>query len=222
MDLEAITELDPDLILAANLHITEVVPALEELGFTVVVIDPPDLMSVLDGIELVAYVTDQEGVADELLAEMRARIDAVTAAVEGLEKPRTFWELSNDLWTSGPGSFVDDLINRAGGMNVAAEADSQWVQLDNESVVAADPEVIFLADHPFGESKETLSERPGWSELSALQEGRVVEIIDTDMFSRPGPRVVDALELAAFALHPDAFECELYLDSEAISTDIDC
>jgi iron complex transport system substrate-binding protein len=206
VNIEVVTEVEPDLILAANIHITEVVPALEQLDLTVVVIDPADIPGVLDGITLVGEITDREEEAAMVVADMQTRIDAVSAAVEGREKSRTFWEISNDLWTAGPSSFINDLITRAGGDNIAADADSPWAQLSNEAIIEADPEVIFLADHPYGETKETLAERPGWDEISAIVNGRVIEVANTDIFSRPGPRVVDALEEAARALHPDAFE----------------
>jgi len=206
VNTEKVVELEPDLILAANIHATEVVPALEKLGLTVVVIDPPDIPAVLKGIKLVGKITGQEEAAEALTAELQERIDAITKAVEGLEKPRVFWEISSDLWTAGPGSFINDIIVRAGGENIAAEAEAPWVQLSNEVIIAADPEVIFLADHPFGETAESVAARPGWDEISAVVNDRIIEVEDTDIFSRPGPRVVDALEMAAKALHPDAFE----------------
>lgn len=206
VDTEKVVELEPDLILAANIHIAEAVPALEKLGLTVVVVSPADVPAVLEGIKLVGRIIGQEKEAEALTAEMQERVDAVAKAVEGREKPRVFWEVDSELWTAGPGSFINDLIVRAGGKNIAAEADSPWVQLNSEAIIAADPEVIFLADHPFGETAETVTARPGWDEISAVVNDRIVEIEDTDIFSRPGPRVVDALEMAAKALHPDAFE----------------
>ena len=206
VDAEKVVELAPDLILASNIHLDEVVPALEKLDLTVVVIDPPDVPAVLEGIKLVGRIASQEQEAGTLTADMQKRIDAVTKAVEGREKPRVFWELSNDLWTAGPGSFVHDLIVRAGGENIAAEADSSWAQLNAEAIVAADPGVIFLADHPGGETTETVAARPGWEEISAVVNTHIVEIEDINIFSHPGPRVADALEMVAQALHPDAFE----------------
>ena len=206
VDTEKVVELKPDLILAANLHIGEVVTALEELGLTVIVISPPDVPAVLESIKLIGQITDKDEEAAVLTTEMQERIDAVTQAVDGEYPPRVFWEISNDLWTAGPGSFINDLIMRAGGENISADAESPWVQYSNEAIIDADPEVIFLADHPFGESIETVVVRPGWSTISAVVNNRIIEVVNTDMFSRPGPRVVDALELVAKALHPDAFE----------------
>ena len=206
VDTEKVVEVGPDLILVANIHAAEVVPALEKLGLTVVVIDPPDIAGVLEGIKLVGKMTSQEKEAEALTAEMQERINLVAKSVEGRERSRVFWEISSDLWTAGPGSFINDLIVRAGGENIAAEAEAPWAQLSNEAIIAADPEVIFLADHPFGETAETVAARPGWDKISAVVNDCVVEIKDTDIFSRPGPRVVDALEMAAKALHCDAFE----------------
>jgi iron complex transport system substrate-binding protein len=206
VDTEKLVAQDPDLVLVANLHVGEVVPALEQLGLTVAVVAPPDVPAVLESIKLVGQITGKDAEAAALTAEMQERIDAVAQAVEGQEKPRVFWEVSSDLWTAGPGSFINDLIVRAGGENIAADAESAWAQLSNEAIIAADPEIVFLADHPFGESAETVAARPGWDAISAVANDRIVEVVDTDMFSRPGPRVVDALEMAAKALHPDAFE----------------
>jgi iron complex transport system substrate-binding protein len=206
IDIETIAVLDPDLVLAANLHITDVVPALEALGMTVVVIDPLDFPAVLEGIALVAEITGQQAAGQVLLEDMQIRADALASALAGREPRRAFWELDSDLWTAGPGSFVDDLITRAGGENIAADADSPWVQLSNETIIAADPEVVFLADYLFGETQASVAERPGWDQLSAVRNDAVIEVTDTDIFSRPGPRVVDALEFAARSLHPEAFE----------------
>ena len=206
ISIEQVVELAPDLIVADSMHIAEAVPALEDLGLKVVVIDPTNVPAVLEGIELLGRITQRQKEAQALTAQMQEAIDAIAQAVDGHEKLRVFWELSYDLWTAGPGSFIDDLIVRSGGDNVAAAADSSWVQLSNEAIIAADPEVILLADHPFGETMETVAARPGWDKISAVVNNRIIEISDTDLVSRPGPRVVEALEFIAKVLHPDAFE----------------
>lgn len=207
VNTEKVVEVQPDLILVASIHIPEVLPALEELGFTVLVLDAHDLPGVLEGIRLVGKVAAQEEAAESLTAQMQQRADAVAQAVAGRERPRVYWELDSTLWTAGPGSFVQDLIERAGGQNIAADAERAWVQLNAETIIAADPEVIFLASHPYGESAESVAARAGWDKISAVVNGRIVELTEEqgDMVSRPGPRVIDALELIARALHPDAF-----------------
>ena len=111
-----------------------------------------------------------------MVCELQARVDAVTDAVAGAPRPRVFFELSPDLYTAGPGSYIDDLITRAGGDNVAAGAAEMWPQLSAEAVVSADPEVILLADHEAGITAEQVAARPGWQRMSAVQQGRIVSL----------------------------------------------
>ncbi|MCS7285816.1 MAG: ABC transporter substrate-binding protein [Anaerolineae bacterium] len=205
VSIEKLLALNPDLVLVSSIHIAQVLPELEKLGLTAAVIDAHDLPQVLDSILLVGKMTGREKEAEALVAEMRKRMDAVTKAVEGRKRPKVFWELSSDLWTVGPGSFVHDLIVRAGGENIATG--QPYLQLTSEAIISADPEVIILADHPYGETAETVAKRPGWNKITAVKEGRIVELTQeqTDIVSRPGPRVIDALELIARTLHPDAF-----------------
>ncbi len=208
VSIEKVTEQQPDLILVASIHMGQVLPELEKLGFTALVIDARDLPGVLDAIRLVGKVTGQDEGAEALTAQMQERADAIAKAVAGRPRPRVYWELDPTLWTVGPGSFVQDLIERAGGENIAADAEMAWVQLSAEAIIAKDPEVIFLADHPYGETKESVMARAGWEKISAVVNGRIVELTaeQGDVVSRAGPRVVDALELIARALHPDAFQ----------------
>ncbi len=207
IDLEQVVGLNPDLVLGTSLHAQSVGPALSERGLKVVLINPETVDDVLDKIVLVGRVTGREKAASVLAGELRSRIEATMAKVQKAEhKPRVYWELSNDLYTAGPGSFIDDLITRAGGINVAAETGEQWPQLNLEALILADPEVIILADHPYGETAEGVKARPGWAEISAVKNGRIVEVLDDNLVSRPGPRVAEALEFVAQALHPELFE----------------
>jgi iron complex transport system substrate-binding protein len=184
----------------------DVVPALQGHNITVFVAGPETVLGVLTTICAVGQITGQDESAAALVAEMQARIDAVREAVKDAPRPTVFWELGAELYTVGPGSFINDLIVMAGGENVAADADSPWPQLSVEAIVLKDPEVVVLADHNYGETAEMLQERPGWGEISAVKEGRIIEITDDDIVSRPGPRIVDGLEFLARALHPDLFK----------------
>ena len=201
-DLERVVAAEPDLILATEAHVGTVLPELDALGLPTVVIEPTDLDEVFSGMLLVGTITDMSPRAQQVVCELQARVDAVTDAVAGAPRPRVFFELSPDLYTAGPGSYVDDLISRAGGDNVAAGAAELWPQLSAEAVVSADPEVILLADHEAGITAEQVAARPGWQQMSAVQQGRIVSL-NADLVARPGPRVVDGLEAIAAALHPD-------------------
>ena len=203
-DLERIVAAEPDLILATAAHRETVLPELERLGLPAVVIEPLNLDEVFASIELVGDITGESDRAQDVVCSLQTRVDAVAAAVAGAPPTRIFFELSPDLFTAGPGSFVDDLITRAGGTNIAADAGEMWPQLSAEAVVSADPEVILLADHEAGITPEQVAARPGWQGISAVEQDRIVSIV-SDLVARPGPRVVDGLEAIAAALHPDRF-----------------
>jgi len=201
-DLERIVALEPDLILATEMHVKTTVPDLEQRGLKVLVVDPKDTMGVLKGIRLIGRATGQQQQAEDLAEGMQARIASVTARLQGTEPVRVFFELSPALHTAGPGSFVDDVIRLAAGSNIAAGAGKQWPQLNQESLFMADPQVILLADHAAGETPEMVAARPGWQQISAVKNGRVV-VVDPNLVNRPGPRVVEGLGLIAGILHPE-------------------
>lgn len=206
IDLEQVVGLDPDLVIASTLHVAEIVPGLKERGLTVFVCEPQTLQGVLESTLTIGHIMGKDDAAKALVSQMEQRILAVQDTIKDAPKPRVFWELGPELYTAGPGSFVNDLIISAGGENVASDADSQWPQLSLEAIVLKDPEVVVLADHNYGETSELLKQRPGWLGISAVKEGRVLEITDDDIVSRPGPRIVDGLELLAKTFHPDKFE----------------
>jgi iron complex transport system substrate-binding protein len=205
-DLELIVGLEPDLVLATTMHMAETVPALQDQGVVVFVLDPQSVASVLKEIRVLGQITGQEAAADALISDMQARIDAVQETVTAAPRLKVFWELGPELFTVGPGTFVDDLIGLAGGENVAADAAAPWPQLSVEAIILKDPDVIVLADHNYGQTVEMVRERPGWEDIAAVREGRVIEISNDDIVSRPGPRLVEGLEFLARALHPDLFE----------------
>jgi len=206
VDLEQVVGLEPDLVLATSLHTAEVVPALQERGIVVFVADPQTVLEVLETIRTIGHITGKDQAAEALIARMQERIDAVQATIGDAPRPTVFWELGPELYTAGPGSFLNDLILMAGGENIAADADSPWPQLNLEAIVLKDPVIVVLADHNYGETAEMVTQRPGWGNITAVREGRIIELIDDDIFSRPGPRIVEGLEFLAQAFHPDLLQ----------------
>lgn len=208
--IETIIAQDPDLVITDG-YSESLIPQLESLGVTCVVIDPKDMDWILKDIELLGRITGAEGRAREVIKSMRDRILRVTTAAEDAPRVRVFYtfattNLSNP-WTAGPGSFADSLITMAGGENIAANAQSAWVQFSIEALCHADPEVI-LVDASHGTavmSEETLRAHPAWRELTAVKQGRV-HIIDGDLVNRSGPRIVQGLEEIAKIIHPELFE----------------
>ena len=100
--------------------------------------------------------------------------------------------------TAGAGSFLDDLIRRAGGRNVAREIPAAYPRIDPEKVIAWNPEVILVAhgERP-GEAAERLARHIGWSDVAAVRDRRVIDDIDADLLFRPGPRLVEGVKALA-------------------------
>lgn len=203
-DLEKLVASAPDLVIATNVHTKALVPQLEQRGIAVVVLEPKDLDGVLERITLVGRVTGNAEQAERVVRDLRERVEAVAAKVRGAKPPSVFFEIDPKLYTAGPGTFIDDLIGRAGGANVAADATTKYPQLSSETVVLKDPQVIVLADDSAGVKPDAVRARPGWQEIAAVRTGRIVTI-HPDLTNRPGPRLVDGLELLAKALHPERF-----------------
>lgn len=205
-DPEAALSFEPDLVILSS-NQSEQVEQFRNAGMTVIDMASADsLEQVYEQIELLGLATGHVDEAAAVVEDMQARIAEVTSRIADVEQgPRVFFELTSDLYSVAPDSFVGGLIETLKGQNVAAGAVSQFPQLTAEAVIAADPEVVFLADAAFGESLETVGARPGWDAVAAVVEGRVVAL-DADASNRPGPRLVDAIEAMARAMYPDRFE----------------
>lgn len=202
--IEKVVALAPGLVLAAQIHQASIVPELERRGLVVVVLAPPRVEGVLDNIRLVGKMTGHASKAEEVAAALEKRIADVTAKTQSAPKRRVFFELSKELITVGPNTFIDDLIAKAGGQNIASSAKTPWPQLGSEALIVSDPQVIILADHVYGETPEGVKARPGWQGISAVKQGRIIAL-DPNLTNRPGPRVVDGLEQMAKAIHPELF-----------------
>ncbi len=205
VSIERVVALKPDLVLASNIHISRVVPALRRLGIRVLVVDPQTVDQVLDAIVAVGDAVGRHEAAYALAARLRKDIEAIHHRTAALPHPRVFWELSPDLWTAGPGSYIDDLIRIAGGQNIAADAPAPWIQVSNEAIVAKDPQVVILSDQGYGASPESVAARPGWRSVSAVRAQNIFPVENEDVLSRPGPRVLEALRWVARTIHPGEF-----------------
>ena len=210
VDVEKVVAVEPQLILAGGNEVTSsaVIDQLTLLGYPVLSLYPRDLQAVYDDISLVGAAIDARPAAEELVASMRAREAAVVAAVAGAARPRTFYEVSvyeGSIYTAGEDSFLASLISLAGGEPVLGDPASTVIQL--EDLIAADPELILLGDATYDPSitPATVAARPGWGEMTAVQDGSIVVVLDDVVITRPGPRIVDGLEALARAIHPDLF-----------------
>lgn len=209
IDLEAIVRLEPDLVLADSLTPPEVVERIEKLGYPVFVLNAGSIAQVIEDIRKVALLLGEEGRGEALAQSMEETVQDIAEKVSSLSeeaKPRVFHVIWHDpLWTAGKGTFIHEFITLAGGRNVACDL-SGYVTLDLEELIRRDPDIITVVSSHGGENFPyrfiTSDER--LQVLRAVQSGKVF-VVDSDIVSRPGPRVVKALQDFASIMHPEIF-----------------
>jgi iron complex transport system substrate-binding protein len=215
-DVERIVELNPDLVIMDRYF--DLTPPgfwlskLEEVGVTVVVLYAKDLEDVIDDIELVGHATGSQRKATDLVNALEERINAVIEKVANITeeaKPRVFsidwYDGESDPWTSGIGTFADDIVKLAGGINIAG-VKSGFFQMDLEAIIWANPQIVLVIEDynwPTPTYESIVSDQRLQS-IEALQNNAIDEI-DANLVSRPGPRLVDGLEETAKMLHPELF-----------------
>ena len=212
VDIERVVEIQPDLILAANIHQDEVIPRLEGFGLTVLTLDPKTIDGVLQAINLIGKLTGKKDEASQLVTEMKTRIKLITDRTDLLsdsQRLRVFYILWHDpLMTAGSGTRIHELIAKAGGINIARDLAGDYPTISLEAVILANPQII-IAGSGHGTGKDlpyqfALTETR-LKDVDAQQNARVYEI-DGDLTSRPGPRIVDGLEKFAEFIHPELFK----------------
>jgi iron complex transport system substrate-binding protein len=206
-NIEVIRSLDPDLVIAFRGNPLRLVDRVRKLGLAVFVLDiGEDLDELFPLIERIGRVTRTETRAAELVAGLRSRVEAVDAGLRGaLSRPKVFALLyGQGLWTCGGESYLDDLIARAGGVNVAAALPKKWTLYKRERIIKDDPDVVFIlarAEDDFASGRDRLARTPGMDGVAAVRTGRIFEL-DENAASRFGPRLVDVLVRMATLLHP--------------------
>lgn len=204
--LEKLVSVKPDIVFITTIS-SEQVSALRQAGLTVYCVDSPNLSEIYDDITILGKITGATEAAAELVRTMQEKVAAVEEKVAQIpegKRRKVFCEVWPDpLMTAGPGSFIHDLIGIAGGINIASDTGTAWPQFSVETLVQRDPDVIVTT---FEETLKDLQNggRAAWSSLSAVRNGRVV-LVDQNLISRPGPRIVQGLEQLCRIIYPELF-----------------
>ena len=209
-NIEIIQSLDPGLVIAFRGNPLRLVDRIRKLGLPVFVLDiGQGLEALFPLIAKIGRVTRSEERADALAAGLRKRLEAVDAAMSEVgTRPKVFVLLyGQGLWTCGGESYVDDLIGRAGGTNVASALPKKWVLYKREQILKDDPDVIFIlarSGKDFATGRDWLLRKARVESVAAVRSGKVYEL-DENAASRFGPRLVDVLDRMARLLHPELF-----------------
>jgi iron complex transport system substrate-binding protein len=209
-NLEAITQLKPDLVLAAEINTPEQVQAIENLGITVFYLpNPVDMEGLFTNIHTVATLAGRNTEAKTLIESLRNRVQMVADSLAPITtKPLVYYELDatdpSKPWTPGLGTFLTRLITMAGGQSIGESLTSDYAQINLEYLLVQDPAVILLGDAAYGTTVELVTQRIGWDSLTAVK-NQAIFAFDDNLVSRPGPRLVDGLEQLAGIIHPEVF-----------------
>jgi iron complex transport system substrate-binding protein len=208
-NLEAIAAEEPDLVIAPSDVPRDLISGLKRLDLTVIAQPAAeDFRDAYEQVRDLAAATGHEAEGQEVAEEMRTEIEALIDSAPKAGSLSVFHELDPELFSVGSESFLGRVYARLGLENVAdpaaEKAGTAYPQLSSEAVVAANPDLVVLADSECcDQTPEKVGRRPGWDRISAVENGAVVAI-DDDIASRWGPRlpecvgrVVEAMEIAS-------------------------
>jgi iron complex transport system substrate-binding protein len=204
-NLERIIALKPDLVVISTAsQLENLTRKLDELRIPVYVTNPRTVREVLVSIRDLGEVTAAAAKATEIANEMERRIGSVKSRVEGLPQPRVFYVLqTGPLITAGRNTFINDLINLAGGQSISGEETAAYPQFSRETVLARAPEVIVAPANHGAELVREEDLRRDFAVTPAIRLNRIVRV-NPDWVDRPGPRIVEGLEQLAKGLHPES------------------
>lgn len=210
LDLEKIVSLKPDCCIAIkDGNPKKVIDKLESLKIPVYAVDPRSLDSVMETFLEIGMLLDAEKKAKNLVQSMRSRIENVKSRVaKSLKRPRVFFQIGiSPTVSAGTGTFIHQLIILAGGENLA-KGPRPYPRYSQEQVLAFSPEVFIITSMARGKIFENVKAKwSRWSDMPAVKNNRIY-IVDSNLFDRPTPRLVDGLELLARLIHPELFQEE--------------
>ena len=207
-NIEEILALDPQVVLMSDMSQTEEqANMLEQNGVKVVISDANDIAGVYTAIRMIGTLMAKNDEAEALIADMQATFDEIAAKSEKSDKTIYFevTPLQWGLWTAGSDTFMDELAAMCGVTNAFADL-SGWQSISEEQVIERNPDYIVSIAGMGDTAVEEIMGRDGWSDISAVKNGRVYNA-DSNAISRPGPRLKDAaIELYNFLNDAEAEE----------------
>jgi iron complex transport system substrate-binding protein len=205
--MERVLSLKPDVVLqmGGRSRAKRSVRNLERFGLQVAFFRANDFSSLFSVINRVGRLLGAEARADSLIRDMRGRLEAVKEKVKGRSRPRVFFEVRYpNLLAAGRGNMVSEVIDKAGGRN-CLEAERKIVRLNEEELIRKAPEVYLVQKGPMNPDPVPVSSRRHFRTLPAVKNGEVY-VVNELLFSRPGPRSVDAVEKLAGILQPKVMD----------------
>ena len=197
-NIERIIALKPQLVfVSTSSQLESFTSVLKDQNIQVYVSNPSNFEDMVRGIRTLGTLFGTAAIADAKANEIENRARSLDESLKNTQRPKVFVQISNDpLFTIGRDSFLTQVIYRAGGDSVTKDVASAYPKLSKETALAMNPDVIILSDSDDNKEPNTV-----FRNSAAVKNGRVYRI-NADIISRPGPRLVDAIEQIAKDLHP--------------------
>jgi iron complex transport system substrate-binding protein len=196
-NIERILALKPDIVFSTGLEQAPIVAKMHQLNIKVFVSDPSSIEELYRSMEDMGALVGRGKEAALVIRRMKADIDDIKSKVSSIPirgRPKVFLEVwNNPIMTAGRGSYIDDLITIAGGINIAGDIRKPYSYFSAEEVIKRNPDCIIMGYMDRSDGRELTSKRFGWASISAVKNGRVYNDIDPDIIFRPGPRVVEGV-----------------------------
>ena len=205
-NMEIIVSLNPDLIISAAWN-EESVALLEDKGFAIVIILAETLEEIIYNIGVIGNLTDAETKGAEIVNTLTTNMESITNKTSTLNENVTvdcYFEIWETPMVAGGASFIDDMITKAGAINLFSNLQLVWPTVQHEWIIGSDPDVIFITEHSAPYYSQDVCSRTGYDVVNACINARVYLCLD-DIYLRTGPRIIMALENMTRYLYPFLF-----------------
>ncbi|MBN1165921.1 MAG: ABC transporter substrate-binding protein [Methanospirillaceae archaeon] len=203
LSVEAIVNKNPDLILATTVTDKIVLDQLISLGYPVLIFRLDSFEDIYHNIELTGEALSLEQEAENLVETLKTRMDTISQEPHATPSPRVMFVVgTSPIYVAGNNTFLDQYITLSGGVNVCNKTDGYYITSD-ETIVNQAPDIIIVTSGPENNPdalREELTRMDVLKRVPALQNDHIC-VLDADTVSRPGPRIVDALELVSACIN---------------------
>ncbi len=202
-NLEKIISLGPDLVISSGNEDKDHGKILYDADIQVATFNSGSIEAVFQEIIRVGDLTGKKEEAEKLVKDLKSKKDEIVKEVENKPRKKVFYEVWHDpLTAAGKGSFMDELISLAGGENIAGNIDNPYPEYSLEALIDKNPEVYITTSGGIGKTKEDIKSRLGYENIDAIKNDRIF-LVDENIVSRPGPRIIQALEIIANSIHSE-------------------
>ncbi|MPW26935.1 ABC transporter substrate-binding protein [Alkalibaculum sp. M08DMB] len=202
---ELIIDLAPEVVFAYESIPEDVNQLLEASNIKVVVFNPTNVDGVLENIKQVGVITNKQTRANELIESMSAKRTEILEKVKDVDQKKVFMDLG-DFISVGPNTFINSILEEANAINIASDSDTPWPTLSIEKIIEDNPDV-YISTYT---SVEDIKSVVGIDVIEAYKNDNIIVIPwgteEHNMIQRPGPRVVEGLEIYANTIYPELFE----------------